>query len=63
MSQPSAIYNYGDVFEKNEAEWTRKVEIKRKEIPGSRQGMHGYIPTYSRLQRENFWVINKKVES
>jgi len=33
----------------NEVEWIRKAEIKKKEIPGGGQSMHGNILTCSRL--------------
>ena len=36
-------------FWKNAGEWTRKVEISKEEIPGSKRSMHGYILTYSRV--------------
>ena len=34
---------------KNSGEWTRRVEIGKEEIPGSKRSMYGYILTYSRL--------------
>ena len=34
---------------KSAGEWTRKVEISKEEIPGSKRSMYGYILTYSRL--------------
>ena len=40
-------------FGKNAGEWTGSVEISKKEIPGSKRRMHGYILTYSRLERED----------
>ena len=40
-------------FGKNAGEWTGSVEISKKEIPGSKRSMYGYILTYSRLEREN----------
>ena len=40
-------------FWKNAGEWTGRVEINEEEIPGSKRSMYGYIPTYSRLEREN----------
>ena len=40
-------------FETNEGEWTGRVEISEEEIPGSKRSMHGYILTYSRLEKEN----------
>ena len=43
----------GKVFEKNAGEWTGRVEISKDEIPDSKRSMYGYIPTYSRLEREN----------
>ena len=36
-------------FWKNAGEWTGSVEISKKEIPGSKRSMYGYILTYSRL--------------
>ena len=36
-------------FWKNAGEWTGRVEISKKEIPGSKRSMYGYITTYSRL--------------
>ena len=36
-------------FGKNAGEWTGSVEISKKEIPGSKRSMYGYILTYSRL--------------
>ena len=43
----------GEVLEKNAGEWTRRVEIGKEELPGSKRSMYGYILTYSRLEREN----------
>ena len=43
----------GRGFGKNAGEWTRRVEIGKEEIPGSKRSMYGYILTYSRLEREN----------
>ena len=43
----------GRGFGKNVNEWTGRVEIGKKEIPGSRRSMRGYIRTCSRLKREN----------
>ena len=40
-------------MEKNAGEWTRRVEISKEEIPGSKRSIYGYILTYSRLKREN----------
>ena len=40
-------------WKKNAGEWTGRVEISKKEIPGSKRSMYGYILTYSRLEREN----------
>ena len=40
-------------FGGNAGEWTRRVEISKEEIPGSKRSMRGNILTYSRLQREN----------
>ena len=36
-------------FGKNAGEWTRRVEISKEEIPGSKRCIYGYILTYSRL--------------
>ena len=36
-------------FWKNAGEWTRRVEICKEEIPGSKRSMYGYILTHSRL--------------
>ena len=42
----------GEVFlGGNAGEWTGRVEISKKEIPGSKLSMYGYIPTYPRLQK------------
>ena len=38
-------------FGKNAGEWTREVEISKKEIPWSKRSMHSYILTCSRLKR------------
>ena len=43
----------GEILEKNAGELTGRVEIGKKEIPGSKRSMYGYIQTYSRLEREN----------
>ena len=43
----------GEVLEKNAGEWTGSVEVSKEEIPGNKIGMHGYILTHSRLEREN----------
>ena len=39
----------GEVWEKKAGEWTRRVEISKEEIPGSKCSMYGYILIYSRL--------------
>ena len=39
----------GRGFGKNASEWIGRVEISKKEIPGIKRSMYGYIPTYSRL--------------
>ena len=39
----------GKGFGKNAGEWTRRVEISKGEIPGSKRSMYGNILTYSRL--------------
>ena len=47
-----ATANTGEIgggFGKNAGEWTGSVEISKKEIPGSKCSMYGYILTYSRL--------------
>ena len=44
----------GDVLQKNEGEWTGRVEISKEEIPGSKRSMYGYILSYSRLKRRTF---------
>ena len=36
---------------KKAGEWTRKIEISKEEIPGSKRSMCGYIMTYSRGDR------------
>ena len=43
----------GRGFGKNAGEWTGSVKISKKEIPGIKRSMYGYILTYSRLEREN----------
>ena len=43
----------GRGFGKNAGKWTGRVEISKKELPGSKRSMYGYILTYSRLEREN----------
>ena len=51
-----ATANVGEIgrgLGKNAGEWTGRVEISKEEIPGSKHSMHGYILTYSRLEREN----------
>ena len=47
-----ATANTGEIgrgFGKNAGEWTRRVEISKEEIPGTKPSMYGYILTYSRL--------------
>ena len=39
----------GKGFGKSAGEWTGSVEISKREIPGSKRSMYGYILTYSRL--------------
>ena len=46
-------YSAGTQHGKNAGEWTRRVEIRKEEIPGSKRSMYGYILTYSRLSKEN----------
>ena len=44
--------NTGEIgrgFGKNAGEWTRREEISKQEIPGSKCSMYGYILTYFRL--------------
>ena len=42
--------NLGRGFGKKKAgKWTGRVEISKEEIPGSKNGLYGYIQTYSRL--------------
>ena len=36
-------------MEKDADEWTGRAEINKKEIPGSKRSMYGYILIYSRL--------------
>ena len=43
----------GRGFGKNADEWTRRVEISKGEISGSKCSMCGCKQTYSRLEREN----------
>ena len=42
------IGKIGRGFGKN-GEWTRRVEINKEEIPGSKRSMYSYILTCSRL--------------
>ena len=47
-----ATANTGEIgrgFGKNAGKWSVRVEISKKEIPGSKRGMYGYVLTYSRL--------------
>ena len=37
-----------EVLEKNASEWTGRVEISKKEIPGRKRSIYGYILTYYR---------------
>ena len=39
----------GRGFEQIEGEWSGRVQIGKKGIPGSERSMYGYILTYSRL--------------
>ena len=39
----------GRGFGKYAGEWTRRVEISKEEIPGSKHCRYGYILIYSRL--------------
>ena len=34
-------------MEKNAGEWTRRIEISKEEIPGSKHSMYDYILTHS----------------
>ena len=55
-----ATANTGEIrrgFGKNPGEWTCRVEMSKKEIPGSKRSMYGYMLTYSRLQRENVQAL------
>ena len=45
---------------KNAGEWTRRVEISKEEIPGSRCSTRGYIRTCSRLKRENLGALGSQ---
>ena len=36
-------------FGKNAGEWTRRIEIGKEEIPGSKRSMYGYTLAYYRL--------------
>ena len=53
----SATANTGTNLErfwkKNAGDWTGRVEISKKGIPGSKGSMYCYILIYSRLEREN----------
>ena len=43
-----ATTNTGEIgrgFGRNAGEWTRRVEISKEEIPGSKRSMYGYGPT------------------
>ena len=47
-----ATANTGEIgggLGKNAGEWTGRIEISKKEIPGSKRNVYGYILTYSRL--------------
>ena len=44
----------GRGFGKNAGEWTRRVEISKEEIPGSKHSMYGYILTYSSFEGRTF---------
>ena len=51
-----ATANTGEIgrgFGKNAGERTGRVEICKEEIAGIKHSMHGYVLTYSRLQRED----------
>ena len=39
---------FGRAFGKNAGEWTRRVEISKEEILGSKRSIYGYIRTCSR---------------
>ena len=36
-------------MDKNEGEWTGKIDFRKEEIPVSRRSIQGYILTYSRV--------------
>ena len=40
----------GEVLEENAGKWTGRVEMSKKEIPGSKRSMYGYMPvSYTHL--------------
>ena len=48
-----ATANTGEIrrgFGKNTGEWTRTIEKRKEEIPGSKRGVYSYILSYSRLK-------------
>ena len=53
MWQPQPTQEKSGEVWKNAGEWTGRIEISKKEIPGSKRSMYGYILTYSKLLREN----------
>ena len=47
-----ATANTGEIgrgLGKNADEWTERVDISKKEIPGSKRSTYGYMLSYSRL--------------
>ena len=53
----------GRGFGINVDEWTGRVETSKKEIPGSRHSMHGYIRTCSSLRRESLCAMGERGET
>ena len=49
--------NLEERFEKNEVEWTGRVEFRKEEIPGSERSIHGHTATHTRRTFED-WVLN-----
>ena len=46
MTKCNKKYREGRGLEKNNGEWTEKVEFTKEEIPGFRASMQGYLLTY-----------------
>ena len=42
---------------KNASEWTKRVEISKEEIPGSKHSMYGYILTSPGLKGRTFKLM------